>query len=312
MSYRMLGRPKLRDPVLVASWPGIGNIGLIAVDYARKQLDAKACAEIEPWDFFYPRGISVKAGILEKLNFPSSIFYYKRFKERDIVFFVGEEQPNEGIRRYAGGRKAYDMAHIVMEIAKKLGCRRVFTSGAAVSLVHHTTQPRVWAVTNQEGLLKEVRHLPNTILMSDVHGRKRQGAISGLNGLLLGVAKEQEMEAFCLMGEIPVYLQGLMLPYPQASKSVLEVLSLMTGLEVDYGPLDQWALKIHERVEELMEEFSKSLPTQIRKGVTEGLEQLKTPKPSDGQFTGDDARKAIEEIERFFKQGGTGDEEGAL
>ena len=39
---------------------------------------------------------------------------------------------------YAEGRKAYRMADLVLDVAEKFKCRRVYTSGAAVALIHHT------------------------------------------------------------------------------------------------------------------------------------------------------------------------------
>jgi proteasome assembly chaperone (PAC2) family protein len=117
------------------------------------------------------------------------------------------------------------MANLVIDVAEKFGCRRVYTSGAAVAPIHHTMKPKVWAVPNSKSLIREIRGYSNTVLMSDIEERGGQGNITGLNGLLLGVAKKRGFEAICVMGEIPIYLQGFPFPYPKASKSVLEVLN---------------------------------------------------------------------------------------
>ncbi len=52
MGIRIHTKKKLNNPVLIASWPGIGNIGLIAVEYMRQQLSTKILADIEPHDFY--------------------------------------------------------------------------------------------------------------------------------------------------------------------------------------------------------------------------------------------------------------------
>ena len=88
--------PKLENPVMVASWPGIGNIGIIAVDTLRNMLEAEDLGEIEPWDFFYPKKVLIRNGELKELEFPSSKFYFKRTGEKDLLFFIGEEQPADG------------------------------------------------------------------------------------------------------------------------------------------------------------------------------------------------------------------------
>jgi uncharacterized protein len=307
-------KPRLKNPVLLASWPGIGNIGLVAVDYMRSQLEAEPLGEIEPWEFFYPNSVTIKAGIIEKMEFPASLFYYKHLGpgKGDILLFVAEEQPHDRFRRYAEGTKAYRMAQQVVDVAEKYGCRRIYTSGAAVALSHHATNPRIWAVPNGKGMREEISGYPNTALMSEIYGREGQGTISGLNGLLLGVAHERGIEALCLMGEIPAYLQGMPLPYPKASRAILEVLSKTLGIKLDMTLMDQWVLKVEDRIEELMEEFNNSLPPQIRDGVKEGLEKLRGSQPRIGKLTEMDAKRAIAEIEKFFKKGGKGDDEKSL
>ncbi len=302
MGIKLYHEPELKSPVLVASWPGIGNIGLIAVDTLRGMLRAREFGEIEPWDFFYPRKVVIRKGVLEHLEFPSSKFYFQRTEERDIIFFIGEEQPTEGGRVYAEGRKAYQMANLVLDVAEKFQCRRVYTSGAAVSLIHHTAKPRVWAVPNTERLIPEIRKYENTVLMSDIEGRGGQGNITGLNGLLLGVAKKRGLEGICLMGEIPVYLQGLPLSYPRASKSVLEVLTRSLKIEVTVDKLDE----LDQKVQKTIEEFYQQIPSEIR-GQLDRLRQTPHARPVEpGPITEEEKKKIIEDVEKFFKRRGEG------
>jgi len=292
--------PQLQHPILIASWPGIGNIGLIAVDTLRGILRAELFAEIEPWEFFYPRRAFIRKGILEHLEFPASKFYFKAVDGKDLIFFVGEEQPSEGGRVYAEGRKAYRMANLVLDIAQKYKCRRIYTSGAAVALTHHTLKPRVWAVPNDAALIPEIRGYENTVLMSDIEGRDGQGSITGLNGLLLGVAKKRGFPGICLMGEIPIYLQGLPLSYPKASKSILEVLTHSLGIQVSLDTLDELA----ERVERRIEEFYQQIPSEIREQL-DRLKQLTYSAATEpGPITEEDQKKIMEDVERFFKRGG--------
>ena len=298
MGIRLYKEPKLEKPVLIASWPGIGNIGIIAVDTLRGMVRAEELGEIEAWDFFYPSKVLIKDGELKGLEFPSSKFYFKRTEVRDLLFFMGEEQPTEGGRAYAEGTKAYQMANLVLDVALKFGCRRVYTSGAAVAPIHHTSRSKVWAVPNSEGLIAEVRSYENTVIMSDIEGRGGQGSITGLNGLLLGVAKKRGLEGICVMGEIPVYLQGLPLPYPKASKSVLEVLSAALGLNIPMEGIAAFA----ERSEEEIETLYKGFPEQIREQLDK-LKHAPYAKPTEpGPITEEDKKKILEDIDKFFKE----------
>ncbi|MHC1578237.1 MAG: PAC2 family protein [Dehalococcoidia bacterium] len=300
MGIRFYQEPQLESPILVASWPGIGNIGIIAVDTLRGVLGAEEFGEIEPWDFFYPRRVLIRKGILEHVEFPGSKFYFKRIDGKDVLFFIGEEQPTEQGTMYAEGGKAYRMANLVVDVAEKFKCRRVYTSGAAVSLVHHTTKPRVWAVPNSESLISEIRRYGNTILMSDIEGRGGHGNITGLNGLLLGVAKKRGFEAICLMGEIPVYLQGLPLSYPKASKSVLEVLTHSLGIGANLDSLDE----LDQKVQQKIEEFYQQIPLEIR-GQLDRLKHVSYAEPAEpGPITEEEEKKIMEDVEQFFKKRG--------
>lgn len=302
MGIRLYQEPRLENPVMVASWPGIGNIGIIAVDTLREMLGAEEFGEIEPWHFFYPKRVLIRKGVLECLEFPGSKFYFRAMERGDLILFVGEEQPAEGGRVYAEGKKAYCMANLVLDVAEKFKCRRIYTSGAAVALTHHTMKPRVWAVPNSEGLIREIRGYENTVLMSDIEGRGGQGNITGLNGLLLGVAKRRGLEAICLMGEIPVYVQGLPLSYPKASKSVLEVLSRELEIEVNLDKLDE----LDEKIERGIEEFYRQIPLEVR-GQLDRLRHVTYTEPSEpGPITEEEEQRIMQEVEKFFKRRGEG------
>lgn len=299
MGVVLYEEPRLENPVLIASWPGIGNIGVVAVNILRGMLKAEEIGEIEPWDLFYPRRVSVRKGELKNLEFPASKFYAQRTETQDLILFIGEEQPSDGGRAYAEGTKAYRMANLVLDVAQKFECRRIYTSGAAVAAIHHTVRPRVWAVPNYERLIPEVKGYENTVVMSDIEDRGGQGNISGLNGLLLGVAKKRGVEAICVMGEIPVYLQGLPFPYPKASKSVIEVLASVLEIAIDMQAVNA----VVERSEADIEGLYQTFPPQIREQL-DRLKYASPPTPTEpGPITEEDKAKILEDIDKFFKKG---------
>jgi proteasome assembly chaperone (PAC2) family protein len=256
MGINLYRRPKLEKPIMFVGWPGIGNIGIIAMNTLKNILKAEELGEIESWDFFYPRKVSIRDGLLEDLDFPSNKFYYQRLEKKDLIFFIGEEQPIEGGRMYASGEKAYQMANLVLDVGLKFGCQRVYTSGACVSLIHHQMKPRVCAVISSEELIKELKKYQNTILISEIGGRGGgEGTITGLNGLLLAVAKKRGVESICLMGEIPDWLSGASFPYPRAARSVLEVFAEILGIGIDLSFLDKTEGQIEKIIESIYAKF---------------------------------------------------------
>jgi len=64
MGIRFCQETHLEKPTLIADWPGIRNIGIIAVDTLRDMSGAEDFGKIGSWDFFYPKGYLIKNGIL--------------------------------------------------------------------------------------------------------------------------------------------------------------------------------------------------------------------------------------------------------
>ena len=300
MGIKLYKEPDLEKPMMFVGWPGIGNIGMVAVNSLKDILRAEEFGEIESWDFFYPRKVSITNGLLKALEFPSNKFYYARIEKKDLIFFIGEEQPSVGGRMYASGERAYEMANLVIDVGLRFGCQRVYTSGACVSPIHHQMRPRVCAVVTSEGLKEEVKGYPNTIFMSDLEGRSEgEGVITGLNGLLLGIAKKRGVEGICLMGEIPDWLSGASFPYPRASKSVLNVFAKILGIQVDLGFLD----KLEGQVEQWVESFYAKFPPEMKAEYDE-RKSLAHAKP--GPIT----IQAKIYVDERFKKGGEGGGEG--
>ena len=280
---------------MIVGWPGIGNVGIITVETLRQAVQAEELGEIEPWDFFYPNKVVIRDDIITNMGFPASKFYFKRLATHDLLFFIGEEQPATRESAYAEGKRAYEMANLVLDVAQKFACRRIYTSGAAIAITHHTLQPKVWAVANQRELLSELRSYDNTILMSKVEGRTNQGSITGLNGLLIGAAKRRGIEGICLMGEIPDYLSRMPFPYPKASKAVLETLANIIGINLAPDTLEDMIIQMEAVVSNIYQQF----PQEIR----ERLEQRKhTSQTKQEAISEEDEQWFKEHIDEFFNK----------
>ena len=287
--------PELNNPDMIVGWPGIGNVGIITVETLRQAVQAEELGEIEPWDFFYPNKVFINASILSDIGFPSSRFYFKRLPTRDLLFFVGEEQPATRESAYAEGKRAYEMANLVLDVAQKFNCRRIYTSGAAIAITHHSLNSKVWAVANNAALLSELRNYDNTILMSEVEGRGNQGSITGLNGLLIGAAKRRGIDGICLMGEIPDYLSRIPFPYPKASKAVLDTLAKIIGINTKYNALDDMIVQMEVVVGDVYQQF----PQEIR----ERLEQRKrATQLKQEAISEEDEQWLKEHIDEFFNK----------
>ena len=141
---KLYSRPKLSSPNMLAAWPGISNVAIIAATYLLRKLDFKQLAELNAPYFFDPIGVMAKDSIVEAPNFPQSRFYYWKNMSgaNDLIVFIGDDQPSS---------KGYELANCVLDVGLKFGIRQVYTCAAALTRIHHTESPRVWGVaTNEE------------------------------------------------------------------------------------------------------------------------------------------------------------------
>jgi len=304
MAVKYLSEPTLVNPIMIASWQGIGNIGLVAVDTLRVQLGAEKFAEIEPWDFFYPKRVVIRDSILHTLEFPGSTFYFNRLLRRDVITFVSEEQPNDGNKPFAEGKKAYEMANLVVDVAQKYGCTRLYSCGAAVSLSHHALKPRVWIATSSRALNREMTAFDNTVLMGKGEGRGEGGTITGLNGLVLGIAKKRSIETVCLMGEVPDYLSAAPLPYPNASKSLIELMCAILDISIDYGALNEMAVHVDNIISGIYDKLTPEVRERVEHRKAIAREKAETISEEEGNWI-------KEHIEELFKKGDKGNERAA-
>jgi proteasome assembly chaperone (PAC2) family protein len=222
---------------MLATWPGIANVSTIVATYLRRKLDFKELGEIDASYFFDPIGIVVKDSLVEAPQFPQSKFYYWKNISggTDTILFMGEDQPTS---------KNYELANCVLDIALRFQVKRIYTCAAALTRIHHTELPRVWGVaTNHQAA--------NGLKKYDLIQRGNL-QIAGLNGLLLGVAKERGIEGICLLGEVPAYATHIQ--NPMAALGIIKVLTEMLDVKIDITELEQLASEVGERIKQVAAE----------------------------------------------------------
>lgn len=291
---KLYSEPELNNPYLIAAWPGIGNIGLTSIGYLRHKIEAELFAEIEPQHFSPPNSVSIENGILQKMEFPNSRFYYKK-GARDLIIFLGEMQPS-------GEEEIYHLANLVLDVAQRFAVSRVYTAGAAVAAIHHTAKSRVWGIPNQQSLIAEMRSW-DVVFMSGIEGRDGQGTITGLNGMLLGVATKRNLEGICLLGEIPVYLSNFPMRYPKASLPILRVLTRSLEVNIDLSEIEYAA----EHVEKEIERIYAALPSEVKEQVDRFKSTATIRDTPTESITEEDKESIMKDIEDFFgggKEGG--------
>ena len=222
---------------MIAAWPGIGNVSMLVATYLERKLDFKRLGEVEASHFFDPIGVVVQDNVVEAPEFPQSKFYYRKNEAggSDIILFIGEDQP---------ATKGYELANCILDVGLKFQVKRIYTCAAALTRIHHTEQPKVWGVATTQQLTDELKEY-DLVQRGNLH-------IAGLNGLLLGVAKERGIEGICLLGEVPAYATRIQ--NPMAALAVLRVLTKILDIEVDTLEMAQLASETKEKMKQLAAE----------------------------------------------------------
>ena len=272
-------QPRLTNPWLVAVWPGMGHVAISAGYYLMAKLGMHVLAEFSPRELFEMEHVEAKGGLIRPGRLPRSVFslWSDPHRKRDILVFIGEAQPPTG--KYAFCRK-------LIEFAQQLGVERVFTFAAMATEMHPEQRSRVFAVATNEATLAELKRLELEIL--------EDGQISGLNGVLLGVAAEAGLSGACLLGEMPHLFAQL--PFPQASLAVLEIFTTMAGVQLDFTELSEQAQAVSRKLVEILATVEKSIE---ERGPTEEEAAAYSSEPSEEEPLSPAERQRIE---RLFEQ----------
>ena len=210
---------EVRDPTLLAGWPGMGSVGAGAINYMRETLGMQPFAEVDAREYFTPDSVVVEDGLTKFPDTPSNTFYYHQ--EADLIIFESESQ--------LSGDGGTALMRIILDLAEQLGVGTIYTGAAFAVPSSHREPSHVYAVANS-------KELKNLLAIHDLE-ILAQGQISGLNGLLLGFAGLRGIEAACLLATMPQHAMNM--PNPKASRELIRCLKTILGLEVAMAKINK-------------------------------------------------------------------------
>ena len=234
--------PKLKKPNMIAALPDMGNVAGIGVDFLVKNLKAKLFAEIHA---FWPPAVSYEKGMI-KYNQSSYKFHY--CKKENLVIFSGEFNPSDP-------RRLYELCYEVVNMAKKLNVKTLYSIGAALR-PPNPVEPKLFGVASSIDLV-------NLLKKQKIELLSGKGQITGFNGLVLGIAKEKNLDSICILMEIdnPNIIQ------PKAAQMIL--VKLLELLKIK--PLDMKDLNEEEKRKKFMEQQMNYIDGLARKDKQPGI-----------------------------------------
>ncbi len=209
--------PNLRSANLICGFPGSGYVGKLAVDHLIEELHAKPLADI--FSSSFPPQVMIRPdGTADLMK--NSLFWWRGKDADELLLLTGDSQPATPDSEYA-------LADEILNMASRFGTSHVFTLAAYITGVF-VDKPRVFGTATDPEIVKSFPS--NNISAMD------SGSITGMNGLMIGIAKLRGIKGTCLLGETSGYVVDA-----KASKAVLETLLKIINVSVDMTNLEKRA-----------------------------------------------------------------------
>jgi proteasome assembly chaperone (PAC2) family protein len=237
MDVLYFSKPEFKEPIMIAAWPGMGYLSKISADFLRRRLHAKIFAEIK----YFQNAIAYRNGLAE---LPTVKHKFYAVPGREIIICVGDAQPP-----IPG--EAMKLANIVLDVAKELNVKRIYTMAAYPS--DYQEEPQVYGLCTN-GKLKE------ELASQGIRLIEGEGEVNGLNGIIIGLAKMTGIEGICLLGEI----RYTNVPQHLSSKAVIKKLSALLDLDVDTSQLEKRAKKIDASIRKSFNEYQEVSEDQVK------------------------------------------------
>src|SRR6476619_5270278 len=221
---RIVSRPTLRNPVLIAGfrgWNDGGQGASLAAGYLARAWGAARFAEIEPEDFFDFQAtrpqVTLEEGLTRKVEWPDTAFHHAAIPgtDRDAVVLLGVE-PNLRWRRFTD---------LIVDLADDLGVELVITLGSLLADVPHTRASPVTGSASDQDLIDDLGL-----------ERSRYEGPTGIVGILHDACARRGLKSLSLWAAVPHYVS--LAPSPRAALALCERLGSLIGASIDTGELD--------------------------------------------------------------------------
>jgi len=189
-SVSLLKKIKLKNPILIEGLPGVGNVAKITVDYLANHFKAK------PLAYFASHSLQSAVFVREDntVSVPTIAMYYARQKRGpSLLFLVGDVQPFDEA-------SAVSFCHQVIGLCKSLGVKEVVTLGG-LGTKTPAKKPQVYCTGTEKATIEKYAKKG---VSRDLYGVV--GPIVGVSGILLGLAKRQNIPSAILLVETNVGL----------------------------------------------------------------------------------------------------------
>ena len=233
---RIVSRPSLRRPVLIAAfrgWNDGGQAATLACGFLARLFEAERFADIDPegfMDFQSTRPVvTLDEGLTRHIGWPENIFHAGAIPgtDRDAVLLLGVE-PSYRWRTFT---------ELVVGLGKELGVELVVTLGALLADVPHTRPAPVTGAASDPSLVEEL----------GLQHSRYEGP-TGIVGVLHDACRLAGLPSVSLWSAVPHYVS--LAPSPRAARALCERLGELLGVQIDLTELLEAEKAYAEQVSE--------------------------------------------------------------
>lgn len=225
VKIRELEAVKLKNPVIVEGFPGIGMVGTIAASYLADKLGARLVGFIASPHF-------PPIAAIHDFKPVSPVRIYASEKHNVIIIFSEFVIPGDVV---------YHLSTELFNYAKSKKAKAVYSLAAVAVQEPADTIHGIASTEKMAGLLKK-----NGVDLI------KEGATQGVSGLLIAECASEKFPAANIMSQTASPMD------PKAAARVVDKLAAITGLKVDTSALIAEGEKIEGKIRDSMQKIQQS------------------------------------------------------
>ncbi len=207
--------------VLVAGFPGVGLVGVIASEQLINSLGLEQVASVACDDF------------------PPTAVIFDGIPRRPVRFFAGQGFLLVKADMVIPSRLADGLAKTIIDWAVDKGVTEVIILDSIPSDENKEDEKHIWGVISRHEVREQAENLGIEVI--------KRGAISGITSPLLLYAHEKKLEAVAMLAEGKTNM-----PDPRASAMLLDKFSGYMELDIDTSVLIESAKELEEQYARLV------------------------------------------------------------
>lgn len=211
----------IKNPVLIAGLPGIGNVGKLTVDFMIDNLNPELIYEIK--SSLFPHAVFIDEN--DVITMPVIKLYAVKRLSQDLLLLAGDVQP-------ATEAASYELAEKIIELAHGFGCKQIITFGG-VGRPNIPDAPSMYLAGNSPEAMGRFKEKANKFEFKNCESIAN---IVGLAGLLVGYSKAVNIDAVSVLTDTFAHPAHFGL---EESKQLLLLMDSLFNLGLDVSELDE-------------------------------------------------------------------------